>query len=138
MAASMFSAGAGAAVQAGTEYTSGGTVYRTFSLPLSDMRLALSDALERMEIAVELDDSDGADRVIVARARDRKIAMRLEPVTRTVTRLRLVVSEGLVRKDRATATEIVTQTERSVDEYVPVTRAARRNGASSLARGGRR
>ena len=138
LGAGAFSAGAGAAVQAGTEYTRSGAVFRTFSLPLADMRLALSDALERMELAVVTDEQDGEDRVIVARASDREIDLRLAPVTRTVTRLRLVVKEGFARKDQATATEIVTQTERSVEEYVPVKRAARRNGASSLARGGRR
>ena len=138
LGAGAFSAGAGAAVQAGTEYTSSGAVYRTFSLPLADMRLALSDALERMELAVVSDEPEGPDRVIVARAHHREIDFRLEPVTRTVTRVRLVVKEGLMRKDRATATEIVTQTERSVEDFVPVRRAARGSGASSLARGGRR
>ena len=136
--ASALSAGTEAAVKAGTEYTRGGTLYRTFSLPLPELRLAVSDALERMELAIVRDELDGPDRVIVARARDREIDMRLEPVTRTVTRVRLVVAEGRFGKDRATATEIVTQTERSVEERVAVRPAVRGTGASSLARGGRR
>lgn len=151
LGAGVFGAGAGAAVEAGKEYTRGGTVLRTFSLPLPELRLALGDALERMELAIIRDEVDGADRVIVAHARDREIEMRLEPVTRTVTRLRLVVAEGTFRKDRATATEIVVQTERSVEERTPLTvrdgqgygaapvrRAAPGTGASSLVRGGRR
>ena len=38
LGASALSAGAGIAVHAGTEFTSGGTVYRTFSLSLPDLR----------------------------------------------------------------------------------------------------
>jgi hypothetical protein len=138
LGASAFSAGANAAVQAGKEYTRGGTVLRTFSASLPETRLALGDALERMEIEVVRDDDDGDDRVIQAQARGREIVARLEPVTRTVTRLRLEVAEGLFRKDRATATEIIVQTERSVGERKPVKRAGPGTGASSLARGGRR
>lgn len=136
--ASALSAGAGAAVQAGKEYTRGGTIFRTFSASLRDTRLALADALERMEIEVVSEGDDGDDRVIMAQARDREIAVRLQPVTRTVTRLRLEVAEGFFRKDRATATEIVTQTERAVTERTPVRRVAPGTGASSLARDGRR
>ena len=91
-----------------------------------------------MELAVVRDEIDGPDRVIVAQARDRKIELRLAPVTRTMTRVRLVVAEGPFRKDRATAAEIVAQTERSVEERVALRRAAPGTGASSLARDGRR
>ena len=140
--AGAFSAGAGAAVDAGREYTRGGVVYRTFTMTLPELRLALSDALAAMELAVERDDVVGLDRRIVARARAREIDIRLQPVTRTVTRLRLVVSEGRFRNDRATATEIVEQTERAVEDRVAAARALRRAGpaaaASSLARGARR
>jgi hypothetical protein len=144
--AGAFSAGAGAAVQAGKEYTRGGVVYRTFSIPLHELRVALSESLERMELAVVSDDIDGVERHILARARDREIDIRLQPVTRTVTRLRLVVAEGMFRKDRATATEMITQTEQVVEERSAVAAASRRvktratpgSAASSLARGGRR
>src|SRR6266849_10995066 len=98
-----------------------------------------------MELAVVSDEMKGLDRRIVARARDREIDMRLSPVTRTVTRLRLVVAEGTFRRDRATATEIVEQTENAVEERAVAYAEARRvrragpgSGASSLARGDRR
>ena len=138
LGASALSAGAGVAVEAGKEYTRSGTILRTFSVPLPELRLALSDALEHMELAVVSDEPETDDRVIMAQARERKIVIRLQPVTRTVTRLRLEVAEGLFRKDRATANEIVVQTERSVSERLEVRRAARGSGASSLARDGRR
>jgi hypothetical protein len=115
LGASAFGEGAKAAVHAGTEYTRGGVVYRTFSLPADELRLVVGDTLARMEIAVIRDDLVSDDRLIVARARNREVELRLEPVTRTVTRMRLVVSEGKFRKDRATASEIVAQTERTVE-----------------------
>lgn len=124
LGASAFGAGANAAVHAGAEYTSGGVVYRTFSLPLDELRLAVGDTLARMEIAVWRDELVDDERRIVARARDREVQLRLEPVTRTVTRMRIVVSERYFRKDRATATEIVTQTERTVDARTVDARAA--------------
>jgi hypothetical protein len=138
LGAGVFSAGAGAAVQAGTEFTSGGVVYRTFSLSLGQLRTAVGDTLAHMELAVVRDElEEDGDRHIVARARDREVELQLQPVTRTVTRLRLVVTEGRFRRDRATAAEIVTQTERTINERA-LTRVERGTAASSLARGARR
>jgi hypothetical protein len=136
------SAGAGAAVRAGTEYTRSGVAYRTFSLSLSELRLALGDALARMEIAVITDETEGDERRMLARAGDRDIDIRLEPLTRKVTQLRLEVAAGMFRKDRATASEIVVQIECAVDPRASaacdVRRAGRGSAASSLARGARR
>ena len=112
--AGAFTAGAREAVQAGSAYAKGGVVYRTFTLPLWEVRMAVGDTLARMELAVVRDEEDGDERRIEARTRRHEIDMRLEPVTRTVTRVRLVVSERSFRKDRATASEIVEQLERAV------------------------
>jgi len=120
LGASVFSSGAGAAVKSGTEYARGGVVYRTFSLPPDELRVAVGDTLARMEIAVVRDELHGDERRIDARAHDREIDLRLQPVTRTVTRLRLFVSEGQFGRDRATASEIVAQTERTVDERTAI------------------
>jgi hypothetical protein len=138
MGAGAFSAGAREAVQAGREYTRTGVVYRTFTVPLAELRTMVGDTLARMEIAVLQDelDEDG-DRRILAQARDREIALELQPITRTVTRLKLVVAESFFRKDRATASEIVAQTERTVAER-GLTRAVPGTGASFLAPAGLR
>jgi hypothetical protein len=138
LGAGAFSAGAGAVVRAGTEITRGGVVYRTFSLPLAELRTALGDTLARMELAVVHDDVDeDGDRRIVAWAREREVEIALQPVTRTVTRLRLVVTEGRFRRDRATATEIVAHTERTLGASA-VTEATPGTAAWSLAPGARR
>jgi hypothetical protein len=114
-----FSAGAGAVVNAGKEYAKSGAVYRTFPLPMDDLRLAVSDVLARMELAIVHDEMDGDDRVIEAVAREREITLRLEPVTRTVSRVRVVVEHGaLFGKDLATATTIIERTERAAQTRI--------------------
>lgn len=138
LGAGTVSAGAGAAVHAGTEYTRN-SVYRTFSLSLADVRLALSDTLARMEIAVVSDETDGTDRHIVGRARDREIDIRLVPLTRTMTQMKLTVQIGVLRKDRATASEIVAQVEETIDDGAAASpptfrRGERGSGASSPGR----
>jgi hypothetical protein len=115
LGAGALSGGAGAVVRAGTEYTRTGTVYRTFSLAPERLREAVSDTFARMELAIVEDEVDGLDRHIVARARGRVIVLTLQPLTRTVTRARLSVSAGRLGKDRATASEIITQLEHTVD-----------------------
>jgi hypothetical protein len=107
--------GGTAVVRAGTEYTNSGTVIRTFSLPANQLREAVSETFARMELAIVEDEMDGVDRRIVAHARDRSVKLRLEPLTRTVTRAHLSVSAGHFGKDRATASEIVVQIENTVD-----------------------
>jgi hypothetical protein len=100
-------------VRAGTEYTRGGTVYRTFSLSSTELREVVSETFARMELAIQEEELDGVDRHIVARARGRVIVLTLQPLTRTVTRARLSVSAGRLGKDRATASEIVVQLEQT-------------------------
>ena len=118
---------------------------RTFTLSLPELRGVVGEVMERMELAIVRDEMDGQDRAMLAWARDREIELTLEPVTRTVTRLRIVVKEGAFKKDRATASEIVAQTERVADARVAVAeraaavrKAARGTGASSPAPADRR
>ena len=114
-AMAVFSGGAKEAFHAGTEYAKGGVLYRTFSLSLPELRLALGDTLARMEVEVVEDGVYKDLRKIEARAHDRRIDIRLEPVTRTVTRLRVVISDGVFSTDRTTASEIMTQLERTIE-----------------------
>src|SRR5262245_10715411 len=78
-----------------------------------------------MELAVITDEADEHGRKIEARAEKLKIELRLQRVTRTVTRVRLAVSEGMFRKDRATASEIITQLERTVEDTASASIASR-------------
>jgi hypothetical protein len=134
LGASAFTSGAKEAVHAGTEYAKGGVVYRTFSLSLPELREALGDTLARMEVAVVKDEADEDERRIEGRAQQRELDIRLQPVTRTVTRLRMVISNGAFRKDRATASEVVAQLERTVEAREAISTAT----LSDRIRGGRR
>jgi Protein of unknown function (DUF3568) len=107
--------GAGSAVKAGTEFTKNGTAYRTFSTSFDTTHDALLTTLKQLGIKVTEEERyrDGSA-TIRAQAYGRKVVLGLEPVTPRMTRLRLTVSKGL-GKDRATASEIITQAERALE-----------------------
>jgi len=108
---------AGAGAKAGLDYTFGGTAYRTFSAPLDDVRWALLQSFNDLEIDITEDEtSDDGSATISAEAFKRKIAVQLEPVTPALTRLKMVVRRGWFGRDRATSTELIEQTERALAE----------------------
>jgi hypothetical protein len=123
LGAAAVSAGAGSVVKAGTEYTLGGTAYRTFSVPLDDLAAVVRGALGRMQLDVEHARAVEGELVVVATGVDRTVHLRLTPITAAVTRLKLLVKQGIVRRDRATGSEIMTQIEQGV---------ARLNSATDL------
>jgi hypothetical protein len=120
------SGGASSAVKAGTDYTFGGTAYRTFAAPLEDVRGAVLGSFADLEIDVTedepIDDGDGV--WIVGAAAHREIQVKLESITPMLTRLRMVVRQGLLGRDRATASELIEQTARALQ-------AVRTAGAAS-------
>jgi hypothetical protein len=114
LGAAALSAGMGNAVRAGTEYTMTGTAYRTFSLSLEDLVGVTRRTLERMELPIT--EAEAHDERLTLRAEgiERTVRLTFTPISPTVTRLGISVKQGLVRRDRATASEIVTQIEQSV------------------------
>ena len=104
----------GNAVRAGTEYTMTGTAYRTFSLSLEDLVGVTRRTLERMELPIT--EAEAHDERLTLRAEgiERTVRLTFTPISPTLTRLGISVKQGLVRRDRATASEIVTQIEQSV------------------------
>jgi sporulation protein YlmC with PRC-barrel domain len=118
------SAGAGGVVKAGTEYTLGGAATRTFTLSLADLHAVTLDTLRRLEIDV-VEEEASADRVTISgEAVGRRVELRLDRITPVLTQLRLVVRRDAFRKDRATATEIIAQTEHAVAALAASTGAA--------------
>ena len=118
------SGSASSAMKAGTDYTLGGAAYRTFSAPLGDVRKAVRGSFAALEIEVTEDvPIVGGGSWIVGEARQREIHVKLEPVTPALTRLRMVVRQGLLGRDRATASELIDQTARAL-ESVRTARAA--------------
>ncbi len=108
--------GVGAGVTTGTSvaYTLDGIAYKTFTAPLPQVENATRTALDRMGIKVEATSKIDQGKAIKAVSNDRDIEIELEMVSNKTTRIRTVAKQGFFFKDRATATEIIIQTERAL------------------------
>jgi hypothetical protein len=106
--------GAAVGVGSGTavSYTLNGVAYRTFAAPLATVERATVTALRDMGLTLEDRQATEDGKLLKASGKDREIEIRLEPVSAKTTRIRTVVKMGAFLKDRATATEIIVQTER--------------------------
>jgi len=113
-AAGMTLFGVGAGVTAGTSvsYTLDGIAYRTFTVPLPQVESATRTALDRMGIKVDSTAKTEQGKAIKATTNDREIEIELEMVSAKTTRIRTVAKQGIFFKDRATAGEIIFQTEK--------------------------
>src|SRR5688500_18256295 len=108
----LFGVGAGVATGSSVSYTLDGVAYRTFTAPLSQVESATRTALNRMGIVVESSAKTEQGKAIKAVSNDREIEIELESVSAKTTRIRTVAKQGIFFKDRATATEIILQTEK--------------------------
>jgi hypothetical protein len=106
--------GVGAGVTAGTSvsYTLDGIAYRTFTVPLPQVESATRTALDRMGIKIDSTAKTEQGKAIKATTNDREIEIELEMVSSKTTRIRTVAKQGIFFKDRATAGEIIFQTEK--------------------------
>lgn len=110
----LFSVGAGVATGTSVGYTLDGIAYRTFTASLPQVENATRTALDRMGIKIEATSKVDQGKAIKAIASDREIEIELEMVSAKTTRIRTVAKQGLFFKDRATATEIIMQTEKAL------------------------
>jgi hypothetical protein len=67
-----------------------------------------------MEIGATEKTNEG--KTIKAKGLDRQIEIELQAISSKTTRIRTVAKEGIFFKDRATATEIILQTERILEK----------------------
>jgi hypothetical protein len=106
--------GVGAGVTTGTavSYTMDGIAYRTFTAPLSQVERATLTALSDMGMEIEGTKKTDEGKAIRAKGVDRQIEIELQAISLKTTRIRTVAKDGIFFKDRATATEIILQTER--------------------------
>ena len=110
----LFSVGAGVATGTSVGYTLDGIAYRTFTASLPQVENATRTALDRMGIKIEATSKVDQGKAIKAIASDREIEIEWEMVSAKTTRIRTVAKQGLFFKDRATATEIIMQTEKAL------------------------
>lgn len=115
----VLSSGAGNAVRAGTEYTVGGTAYRTFTLSPEDLAAVTRQTLDRMELPIVDASAEGARLTLLAEGIDRAVRVTFTPVSPAVTRLGITVKQGFLRRDKATASEIVAQIQLSIAATQP-------------------
>ncbi|HWH76195.1 MAG TPA: DUF3568 family protein [Candidatus Binatus sp.] len=108
----LFGVGAGVTTGTSVAYTLDGIAYRTFTVPLPQVENATRTALGRMGIRVDSTAKIDQGKAIHATSNDREIEIELEMVSAKTTRIRTVAKQGIFFKDRATATEIIIQTEK--------------------------
>jgi hypothetical protein len=108
----LFGVAAGTATGTSVAYTLDGVAYRTFTAPLPQVENATRTALNRMGINVDSSANTEQGRAIRATSNDREIEIELEMVSPKTTRIRTVAKQGIFFKDRATAGEIIFQTEK--------------------------
>jgi len=110
----LFSVGAGVTTGTSVAYSLDGIAYKTFTAPLPQVESATRTALDRMGIKIEATSKMEQGKAIKAQANDREIEIELEMVSKKTTRIRTVAKQGIFFKDRATATEIIIQTEKAL------------------------
>ena len=112
VAMTLFGVGAGVTTGTSVAYTLDGIAYRTFTASLPQVESATRTALDRMGIRVEGTSKLEQGKALRAVSNDREIEIELEMVSLKTTRIRTVAKQGIFFKDRATATEIIIQTEK--------------------------
>ncbi len=99
----------------GVNYTFTNNAYKTISSPVADVEAALNKALQKMDIK-ETNREVGEGTVsVTAVTGNLDLYIDLEKVTPTVTNIEVNAKKGLFFKDKATATEIIVQTEKNLE-----------------------
>ncbi len=99
---------------AGVNYSLTNNAYKTMSYSLADVEAALHKSLQKMKIEEKSTDREESKVVISAVAGELDIHVELEKITPTVTRIEVSAKKDLVIKDKATAAEIIVQTEKNI------------------------
>jgi len=114
IALALLGAGVGVAAEQAVSYTMKGIASQTLMAPLPIVRKAALKALRRMGIKVEGREKTEYGEIIKATGTNRQIEVKLEPITPKSTRMRTVAKRGFFLRDRATAKEIILQTEKII------------------------
>ena len=109
LAPAAFSAG-GDLVKAGTVRL-GGATFRTFGLPLTDVHQATRTTLAGLGFPPPEEKTVDERVILTAQGVDRTVRIDLQPITSSMTQMRVFVRKKSFAKDLATASELVAQTE---------------------------
>ena len=111
IAIALLGATVGVAGETAVGYSMSGVASQTLTAPLPRVRRAAMSAMRHMGIRIQGRETTTRGEIIKGKATDRLIEVRLDRVTRRSTRMRAVARHGFFRHDRATATEIIRQTQ---------------------------
>jgi hypothetical protein len=103
----LFSASTGVAMGTSVDYTLNGIAYKTFVSPLPTVRQATLNGLNRMGIKIIQEKKSDTGWTIAATAEGREIDIDLERLTGRTTRMRVVATNNVIFKDRATEAAII-------------------------------
>lgn len=96
----------------GINYTITNIAYKTFNSPLKEVDRATRLALKRMDIKFIADSKTEKGKRIKAATAELNIIIDLERVTSRTTKIKVDAKKDLIRKDKATAAEIIHQVEK--------------------------
>ncbi len=99
---------------AGVDYTFTNNAYKTISSPVADVEAALNKALKKMDIKEGKRNAEKGKVSVTAVTGNLDIYINLEEVTPTVTNIEVNAKKGVFFKDKATAAEIIVQTEKNL------------------------
>jgi hypothetical protein len=111
---SLFGVAAGIGGGTAVNYALNGYAYRTVTAPLPKVERAAVRTIKEMGFTLASQEKTEGGKLLRATGNDRTVEVRLEKVSDKTTRIRTVVSQGTFLKDRATATEIIVQTEETL------------------------
>ncbi len=100
---------------AGVNYSVTNDAYKTISYPVTDVEAALIKALKKMDIKETNRKKEEGKVSISAVTGNLDIDIDLEKVTPAVTKIEVSAKKGVFIKDKATATEIIVQTEKNLE-----------------------
>jgi hypothetical protein len=119
------STGGSTVAKVGTEYARDGSVLRTFTLPIDDVHAAILETFDRTAIRVEQDEATDDGRRLVGDAEHRRVKIALTALTPTLTAMKIVVKRNILAKDKATASELLGQTEVALADRASVAKELR-------------
>lgn len=106
----------GSGVAGGAEYFASTPVAKTVSYDYDRVKKALLVTLCKMVIDVEKVKKIENGEKIFATADDLEVVIKLKKITSKLTRIEIKAGEGIVKRDEATATEIVQRTTRIAEK----------------------
>lgn len=108
----------GSGVVGGADYLASDPVSKTVCYNYDRVKKALLVTLCKMVIDVEKVREEEDGEKIYAQAEDLQILIELKKITPIVTRISIRAGEGIVKRDRATATEIVQRTAETAETLI--------------------